>query len=62
MQKELALLVRATYSDFVQANRDTGAAFDRALELVAQNRPELSQKEARRTVAAAIALEPGIAR
>jgi RNA polymerase sigma-32 factor len=58
MQKELALLVRATYSDFVQANRDTSAAFDRALELVELNRPELSEREARRAVAVAIAVEP----
>jgi hypothetical protein len=61
MQKELALLVRATYSDFVLANRDTSGAFDRALALVEVNRPELSEKEARRAVAVAIAVEPEVA-
>jgi hypothetical protein len=61
MQKELMLLVRATYSDVVQAKRDTGAAFDRALELVALNRPELSAKDARKAVAIAIAVEPNVA-
>jgi hypothetical protein len=62
MQKELMLLVRATYSEVAQAKRDTGAAFDRALELVALNRPELSPREVRKEVAVAIAVEPNVFR
>ena len=59
MQNELTLLVRATYSD-AAARRDTDAAFERALELVALNRPELSPEEARKAVAVAIAVEPDV--
>jgi hypothetical protein len=58
MHNELALLVRITYSDSMQAHRNTRQAFDTAVELVKQNRPDLSEREARKVAAEALAVEP----
>ena len=55
---ELARLVRETYSTAAR-NRDTVAAFERAVEIVAQALPQVSAAEARREVALALSLEPG---
>lgn len=58
MQDELSRLVRATYIDRVNADRNTREAFDVVAELVKQNRPDLSEREARKVAAAALAVEP----
>jgi hypothetical protein len=58
MQDELTRLVRAIYSDRVNADRNTREAFDTAVELVKQNRPDLSEHEARKLAAEALAVEP----
>ena len=58
MQDELARLVRAIYSDRVNTDRNTREAFDTAVELVKQSRPDLSEREARKLAAEALAVEP----
>jgi hypothetical protein len=58
MDDELALLVRSIYSDMTKARRSTRQAFNPAVKVVKQNRPEMRVNEARRAVAVALAVEP----
>jgi hypothetical protein len=60
MDDELALLVRAVYSDMAKAHRNTRYAFNQAVELVKQSRPELPEHEARKAAAVALAVEPQV--
>jgi hypothetical protein len=58
VDNELARLIRETYANAAR-NRDTGAAFEQAVEVLARAAPWVSLAEARREVAMAIATEQG---
>jgi hypothetical protein len=60
MDDELALLVRAVYSDTSKVHGNTRYAFNQAVELVKQSRPELPEHEARKRTAVALAVEPRV--
>jgi hypothetical protein len=58
MAGDLPGLIRAVYGNAVMTGRDTDAAFRRATEALLNRRPALGHEEARREVAAILALEP----
>jgi hypothetical protein len=58
MQDELTRLFRAIYSDRVNTARNHAKAFDAAVKLVKRYGPDLSEREARKLAAEALAVEP----
>jgi hypothetical protein len=58
MNSKLPAAVRDTYSRVAQSQRSTSAAFEKALELVMQHLPSLTEAEARKEVARMLATEP----
>ena len=59
---ELHRAIRRAYADIVQCQGDTRGAFKECVRLALQVRPEMTEKDARMTVARMIAEEPGQAR
>jgi hypothetical protein len=51
-------LVRETYRTTMKARRDDTAAYQRAVEVLMAQEPNLKAEEARREVATMLALEP----
>ncbi|HEY0522533.1 MAG TPA: hypothetical protein VGD08_04025 [Stellaceae bacterium] len=58
MSDDLNQLVRATYNNAMLVQRDTVAAFDRAVQVLLRRRPLLAPAEARKEVALMLAVEP----
>jgi hypothetical protein len=58
MTHELHALVRATYNNAMLTQRDTTAAFERAVDALLGRRPLLSTEEARQEVARMLSVEP----
>jgi hypothetical protein len=55
MAHDLHLLVRAAYNNAMLQSRNTGSAFNRAVEVMMQRRPLLNPEEARSEVASMLA-------